>query len=217
MFLRPAAVSTSTASSSPAFSLGSRGDHVVLATPEGYRGKNVIARFWEHRRALPRSRSPAFRRSTRPCSTRRRRHDLSSLEFAICGAAPMPAELISGFEAQDRGEDHRRIRPDGRRLRLRRQPARRRALRGLHRSAPPLSADDRRRCWTTTALPSEGWPSTRSGSSRINGPNVFEAISIRGTTRGSGSTSTARSWLNTGDLGRGMRTAISGSPAGRRS
>ena len=23
-----------------------RGDHVVLATPEGYRGKNVIARFW---------------------------------------------------------------------------------------------------------------------------------------------------------------------------
>src|SRR5271166_5198126 len=24
-----------------------RGDHVVLATPEGYRGKNVIARFWE--------------------------------------------------------------------------------------------------------------------------------------------------------------------------
>ena len=24
-----------------------RGDHVVIATPEGYRGKNVIARFWE--------------------------------------------------------------------------------------------------------------------------------------------------------------------------
>jgi fatty-acyl-CoA synthase len=24
-----------------------RGDHVVLATPEGYRGENVIARFWE--------------------------------------------------------------------------------------------------------------------------------------------------------------------------
>ena len=24
-----------------------RGDHVVLATPEGYRGKNVIAKFWE--------------------------------------------------------------------------------------------------------------------------------------------------------------------------
>ena len=24
-----------------------RGDHVVLATPEGYRGKTVIARFWE--------------------------------------------------------------------------------------------------------------------------------------------------------------------------
>ena len=24
-----------------------RGDHVVLATPEGYRAKNVIARFWE--------------------------------------------------------------------------------------------------------------------------------------------------------------------------
>src|SRR5271165_1447967 len=78
-----------------------RGDHVVLATPEGYRGKNVIARFWE---IVARFGISMF--SGVPTlyaallETPVGDNDLSSLEFAICGAAPMPAALIRAFEAK---------------------------------------------------------------------------------------------------------------------
>ncbi|HZZ23134.1 MAG TPA: acyl-CoA synthetase [Roseiarcus sp.] len=78
-----------------------RGDHVVLATPEGYRAKNVIARFWE---IVARFRVGRF--SGVPTlfaallETPTGDNDLSSLEFAICGAAPMPAALIWAFEGK---------------------------------------------------------------------------------------------------------------------
>jgi len=78
-----------------------RGDHVVLATPEGYRGKNVIARFWEivARFGVARfSGVPALYAAL--LDTPVGDNDLSSLEFAICGAAPMPAALIRAFEAK---------------------------------------------------------------------------------------------------------------------
>ena len=78
-----------------------RGDHVVLATPEGYRAKNVIARFWE---IVARFRISVF--SVVPTlyaallDSPIGDNDLSSLEFAICGAAPMPLALIRAFEAK---------------------------------------------------------------------------------------------------------------------
>ena len=78
-----------------------RGDHVVLATPEGYRAKNVIARFWE---IVARFRISVF--SGVPTlyaallDSPIGDNDLSSLEFAICGAAPMPLALIRAFEAK---------------------------------------------------------------------------------------------------------------------
>ena len=78
-----------------------RGDHVVLATPEGYRAKNVIARFWE---IVARFRVSMF--SGVPTlyaallETPIGDNDLSSLKFAICGAAPMPSALIRAFEAK---------------------------------------------------------------------------------------------------------------------
>src|SRR5271157_2267538 len=78
-----------------------RGDHVVLATPEGYRGKNVIARFWEivARFGVARfSGVPTLYAAL--LDTPVGDNDLSSLEFAICGAAPMPAALIRAFEAK---------------------------------------------------------------------------------------------------------------------
>jgi len=76
-----------------------RGDHVVLATPEGYRGKNVIARFWE---IVDRFNVSVFSGVPTlyaalleiPIGD----NDLSSLKFAGCGAAPMPAALIRAFE-----------------------------------------------------------------------------------------------------------------------
>ena len=78
-----------------------RGDHVVLATPEGYRGKNVIARFWEivARFGISMfSGVPTFYSAL--LETPVGDNDLSSLELAICGAAPMPAALIRAFEAK---------------------------------------------------------------------------------------------------------------------
>ena len=78
-----------------------RGDHVVIATPEGYRGKNVIARFWE---IVSRYRVSMF--SGVPTlyaavmQTPVGDNDISTLQFAGCGAAPMPAALIHAFEAK---------------------------------------------------------------------------------------------------------------------
>jgi fatty-acyl-CoA synthase len=78
-----------------------RGDHIVLATPEGYRGKNVITRFWEivaHYRVTTFSGVPTIFSAlmNAPIASA----DISSLEFALCGAAPMPAKLIADFEAK---------------------------------------------------------------------------------------------------------------------
>jgi fatty-acyl-CoA synthase len=78
-----------------------RGDHIVLATPEGYRGKNVITRFWEivaHYRVTTFSGVPTIFSAlmNAPITSA----DISSLEFALCGAAPMPAKLIADFEAK---------------------------------------------------------------------------------------------------------------------
>ena len=78
-----------------------RGDHVVLATPEGYRGKNVIACFWE---IVDRFRVSMFSGVPTlyaalleiPIGD----NNLSSLKFAACGAAPMPAALIRAFETK---------------------------------------------------------------------------------------------------------------------
>ena len=80
-----------------------RGDHVVIATPEGYRGKNVIARFWEivsRYRVTMFSGVPTFYAAL--MQTPVGDSDISSLRFAICGAAPMPAALIRAFEAKSR-------------------------------------------------------------------------------------------------------------------
>ncbi len=78
-----------------------RGDHVVLATPEGYRGKNVIARFWE---IVARFRISTFSGVPTLYSAVLESpigdNDLSSLKFAICGAAPMPLALAHAFEAK---------------------------------------------------------------------------------------------------------------------
>jgi fatty-acyl-CoA synthase len=78
-----------------------RGDHVVIATPEGYRGKNIIARFWEivsRYRVTMFSGVPTFYAAL--IQTPVGDSDISSLRFAICGAAPMPAALIRAFEAK---------------------------------------------------------------------------------------------------------------------
>jgi fatty-acyl-CoA synthase len=77
----------------------SRGAHVLLGTPQGYRGEGVVARFWEmverHRINLF-SGVPTLYASLLQVPIAGR--DVSSLEYGICGAAPMPLELMRSFQ-----------------------------------------------------------------------------------------------------------------------
>jgi len=77
----------------------SRGAHVVLGTSSGYRGEGVIQRFWElveHHRINFFSGVPTVYAALLQQPTRGR--DLSSLEYGLCGAAPMPVELMRAFQ-----------------------------------------------------------------------------------------------------------------------
>jgi fatty-acyl-CoA synthase/long-chain acyl-CoA synthetase len=78
-----------------------KGGHVLLATPGGYRTPGLIQRFWEivetHRVASYSGVPTVYAGLLQvPCGD----HDLSSLTAAICGAAPMPADLLERFERQ---------------------------------------------------------------------------------------------------------------------
>ncbi|PVE21692.1 acyl-CoA synthetase [Microvirga sp. KLBC 81] len=78
-----------------------RGDHVVLGTPEGYRSKGVMTRFWEiaaQFRVSMFSGVPTIYAALLDLPIGD--NDISSLELALCGAAPMPARLIESFEAK---------------------------------------------------------------------------------------------------------------------
>lgn len=75
------------------------GGHILLGSPQGYRGRGMIERFWEivsHHGVLTFSGVPTLFSSLLRVSTDG--HDLSSLRFAICGSAPMAPELIAQFE-----------------------------------------------------------------------------------------------------------------------
>jgi fatty-acyl-CoA synthase len=75
------------------------GSHVVFGPAHGYRDKALIRNFWrvvEARRinvfsGVPTIFGTLLEQSTDGC-------DLSSLDFAVCGAAPMPVELFKRFE-----------------------------------------------------------------------------------------------------------------------
>src|SRR6202521_1123841 len=77
----------------------SRGAHVILGTPSGYRGDGVIKHFWklvEHHRINFFSGVPTVYAALMQQPTQGR--DLSSLEYGLCGAAPMPVELMRAFQ-----------------------------------------------------------------------------------------------------------------------
>ncbi|NLP60217.1 acyl-CoA synthetase [Paraburkholderia sacchari] len=79
----------------------SRGAHVVMGTPQGYRGDGVVQRFWdivEHYRINFFSGVPTLYGSLLDVPVGER--DIGSLEYGLCGAAPMPVELLRAFQAQ---------------------------------------------------------------------------------------------------------------------
>jgi len=79
----------------------SKGANVVMATPQGYRGEGVIANFWklaEHFRVTLFSGVPTVYSALLQTPIAGR--NIESLEAAICGAAPMPAQLFHEFERE---------------------------------------------------------------------------------------------------------------------
>ena len=77
------------------------GGHVLLAPPAGYRSPGLIPRFWEiiaSHRVNSFSAVPTIYAAL--LQVPRAGHDLSSLQLAICGAAPMPVELFRSFERE---------------------------------------------------------------------------------------------------------------------
>jgi len=78
-----------------------QGDHVILGTPQGYRGEGVISHFWEiveHFGINLFSGVPTVYSAL--LQTAQEGRDLSSLRYAMCGAAPMPVELFREFECR---------------------------------------------------------------------------------------------------------------------
>lgn len=77
------------------------GAEVLLATPQGYRNTTLIGHFWK---VIARHKVSFF--SGVPTiyagllQVPSEGYDLSSLKYALCGAAPMPVELIRQFEAK---------------------------------------------------------------------------------------------------------------------
>lgn len=79
----------------------SQGAHVVLGTPQGYRGEGVVKRFWEiveRHRINFFSGVPTLYAALMQTSLDGRR--IESLEYGLCGAAPMPVQLLKDFEAR---------------------------------------------------------------------------------------------------------------------
>jgi fatty-acyl-CoA synthase len=76
-----------------------QGAHVLLGTPQGYRGQNVIARFWDivaRHKINCFSGVPTLYSALLEIPTEG--HDLSSLEYGLCGAAPMPRKVLEAFQ-----------------------------------------------------------------------------------------------------------------------
>ncbi|SDL74715.1 acyl-CoA synthetase [Pseudomonas indica] len=78
-----------------------RNAQVLLATPQGYRNPSLIQNFWkiiERHRVSFFSGVPTIYAGLLQIPSEG--HDLSSLRYALCGAAPMPVELIRQFEGK---------------------------------------------------------------------------------------------------------------------
>lgn len=77
------------------------GAEILIATPQGYRNTRLIQNFWkviERYRVSFFSGVPTIYAGLLQVPSEG--HDLSSLRYALCGAAPMPVELIRQFEAK---------------------------------------------------------------------------------------------------------------------
>ncbi len=178
------------------------GDRVILGTPQGYRGDGVIARFWmmvEHFGVNFFSGVPTVYSALlqQPIDGR----DLSSLQYALCGAAPMPVELFREFEQRSGVrilEGYGLTEgtcvsssnpPEGER------PIGSIGLRLAYQDMRALILDDQGRYLRDA-------DTDEIGVIAIHGPNVFAGYLDASHNRGVWIDIDGQRWLNTGDLGR---------------
>ncbi|MBC9252821.1 acyl-CoA synthetase [Pseudomonas alcaligenes] len=179
-----------------------QGEHVILGTPQGYRGEGVIPRFWElveHFQINFFSGVPTVYSALlqQPVEGR----DISSLKYALCGAAPMPVELFREFESRigirilegygltegtcvsstNPPEGDRRVGSIGLRL--------------AYQAMRAVILDDHG-CYLRDAQVDE------VGVIAICGPNVFAGYFEPRHNEGIWIDIAGQRWLNTGDLGR---------------
>lgn len=79
----------------------SHGATVILGTPAGYRGAGVLPNFWKivaHYRVNFFSGVPTVYSTL--LNVPADDQDITSLHYALCGAAPMPVEVFQAFEAR---------------------------------------------------------------------------------------------------------------------
>ena len=178
------------------------GDHVVLGTPQGYRNDGVMKQFWrivEHFRINFFSAVPTVYASLlqQPVGGA----DVSSLEYALCGAAPMSPELFRNFERRTgvrilegygltEGACVSSINPPGGERRVGSI-----GLRLPYQSMKAVILDKDAR-YTREAQVGE------IGAIVIRGPNVFNGYLNSEHEKSAWIEIDGQRWLNTGDLGR---------------
>lgn len=178
------------------------GDHVIVGTPQGYRGNEVVKQFWkivEHYGINLFSGVPTVYASLleQPVDNA----DISTLEYALCGAAPMPAELFRKFESKTglrilegygltEGACVSTINPPAGERRI--------GSVGLRLPYQPMRV---------ALLHNDGTYSRDAGVNQIGsilvrGPNVFEGYLNNEHEKSTWVMIDGEKWLNTGDLGR---------------
>ncbi|HLP69821.1 MAG TPA: acyl-CoA synthetase [Rhizobium sp.] len=181
----------------------SQGAHVLLGTPQGYRGKDVVRRFWEivsfHRINFF-SGVPTLYSSLLDVPIGE--NDVSSLEYGVCGAAPMPVEVFRTFQERTglrilegygltEGTCVSSVNPPAGERRL--------GSIGIRLPGQKMKAIilDEAGAYARDCGPDE------SGLIVISGPNVFAGYLQPEHDRGLWiDTGDGETWLNTGDLGR---------------
>ncbi|CAN0625263.1 Acyl-CoA synthetase [Burkholderia multivorans] len=181
----------------------SRGAHVVLGTPQGYRGDGLVNRFWEiveRHRVNFFSGVPTLYASLLDVPVGD--HVIDSLEYGLCGAAPMPVEVFRAFQQKTgirilegygltEGTCVSSINPPTGERRLGSI-----GLRLPFQAMKTVVVDDAGRYLRDCAV-------DEVGLLVISGPNVFAGYANPDQNRGLWlDFSDGKRWLNTGDLGR---------------
>lgn len=181
----------------------SQGAHVILATPQGYRGPGLLPRFWEiveHHQVHSFSGVPTLYSALLDIPIGQ--HQVNTLQYALCGAAPMPQEVMKQFQQRTgvkilegygltEGTCVSSVNPPLGEQRI-----------GSIGMRIPFQA-------MKTVLLDENGHYLRDcqinevGQIVISGPNVFQGYSLDTQNKGLWvDCADQRRWLNTGDLGR---------------